>query len=547
MRRSLGILPARLSRLQHTTSTRSAAVVNPTRPDRPRAPPAPAPRLPPQPFIPRPDRTKLQLESISTTPDDPSRSTTLHFVDPSSSATRPRRPDDPTSPSPSLSLSIPNLYLRDASVHPNHVHPSSRQRLFRTTDVPLDGKLVGYGVHDLPGYGECLVTEWTSPLSTAGMDDKYKKLSVVPIDHLASLLDRPAGDPDLVDSHNPGQLPNPRTWDDASLRETLVRTSYQDFMSSPEALFATLDGLVRDGIVFLDAVPTSPKAGQHTALRDVVERIGSIRKTWYGELWDVKAEEGSKNIAYTNLDLGLHMDLTHFSHPPRYQFLHSLLNSQIVGGTSYFVDSYAVARHLYETNRSTFETLSRHDVQFEYKNGANWTRWKRPTFELRPGSDSHLDAVNYSPPFQGNLPLSRFRRSSPSTLPALSTTTTISDDAADLAELHEALSTFSSLVDDPTSRFRFSHQLEPGQVVLFDNRRVLHARTAFDFVAADDVANPSSRSPDEGDDARGERGRWLKGAYMDGDEVWSRWRVLKEQLEADEQERLKKKGRTLFV
>lgn len=60
-------------------------------------------------------------------------------------------------------------------------------------------------------------------------------------------------------------------------------------------------------------------------------------------------------------------------------------------------------------------------------------------------------------------------------------------------------------------RYRYEVQLQAGDCVVFDNRRVLHARTAFEF--------------GEGEEG-GERGRWLKGAYCDGDEVWSRWRVL---------------------
>ena len=55
-------------------------------------------------------------------------------------------------------------------------------------------------------------------------------------------------------------------------------------------------------------------------------------------------------------------------------------------------------------------------------------------------------------------------------------------------------------------------QMQPGDCVVFDNRRVLHARTSFEF---------NDYEPKEGE----ERGRWLKGAYMDGDEVWSQWRV----------------------
>lgn len=188
---------------------------------------------------------------------------------------------------------------------------------------------------------------------------------------------------------------------------------------------------------------------------------------------------------------------SHFESPPRYQFLHSLLNGSIEGGASYFVDSFHIVSLLRASHPEAYETLCTIPVLFEYDNGGHHTRWERPTIELSPSGSIH--AVNYSPPFQGPLPLS---------LPSAS-----SSDAATetrLASLHSALSLFASLCDLASNQFSF--QLSPGQVVLFDNRRVLHARTAFKFK--------------EGNEGGGERGRWLKGAYMDGDEVWSRWRGL---------------------
>ncbi|GAA5999717.1 hypothetical protein JCM10207_005876 [Rhodosporidiobolus poonsookiae] len=468
--------------------------------------------LKPQPFILRPLSRRYQLEKIAKA--DSHFSTTLTFVSPSA----PRQP---------RSLTLPNLFLRDASIHPDHVHPASKQRLFRTTDIPLEGKLVGYGVHDVPGHGECLVTEWSTPI-TANVPIQSRKLSVVPVDFLAGIM---KGDAEHAERE--GTLPAARPWDRAGLERTLQRTPYDLFKRDDGALLQTLDALIKDGIVVLTGVPTEEKDGHETELRRVVERIGSLRRTWYGDLWDVRAVEGSRNIAYTNLDLGLHMDLTHFDNPPRYQFLHSLENTRITGGLSYFVDTFALASHLATHSPSTFSTLCTEDVLFSYRNGPHHTRFARPTFELVPGSTTTLHAVNYSPPFQGPLPLERLSRS-----PGGGGTE--SADADRLAELHDALGQFAALCDGANppgsgpekareEKWRFEHQLEPGECVVFDNRRVLHARTGFSL---------------EGEGAS----RWLKGAYMDGDEVWSRWRVLK----AQQREKAaggggEGRGRTLFV
>lgn len=195
------------------------------------------------------------------------------------------------------SVTVPNVFLRDSSTHPAHLHPSSRQKLFRTSDVPVRNELKGWNVHPVQGQ-DCLVCEWDSPVNG-------EKLSLLPVELLY----------DLVDGRDTIEMPLPQTWD-ASIADRVVEMSFDDFMNADDGLRTALTALLRDGMMFLRGVPTELKQGHHTTLRSVVERIGSVRRTWYGDLWDVKAEEGSLNIAYTDLDLGLHMDLVYaHSHP----------------------------------------------------------------------------------------------------------------------------------------------------------------------------------------------------------------------------------------
>ena len=73
-----------------------------------------------------------------------------------------------------------------------------------------------------------------------------------------------------------------------------------------------------------------------------------------------------------------------------------------------------------------------------------------------------------------------------------------------MAEIYAALRLFQAMTRDP--RFFIERRLKPGDMWAFDNRRVLHARRAFD---------PSSGA------------RHLQGAYVDRDEISSRWRVLR--------------------
>jgi hypothetical protein len=74
-------------------------------------------------------------------------------------------------------------------------------------------------------------------------------------------------------------------------------------------LWRTLRQLHGLGIVIIKGVPTDVSGNADNSLREVMGWIGEIRNTFYGETWNVRNVANSKNVAYTNLNLGLHMDL----------------------------------------------------------------------------------------------------------------------------------------------------------------------------------------------------------------------------------------------
>jgi hypothetical protein len=85
--------------------------------------------------------------------------------------------------------------------------------------------------------------------------------------------------------------------------------TYDDFQSA-EGLEFALHSLHKRGLVFLRDVPTEVTDDAGCELRKVATRIGGLRNTFYGQTWDVKAlGTQGRNVAYTNVDLGLHMDL----------------------------------------------------------------------------------------------------------------------------------------------------------------------------------------------------------------------------------------------
>lgn len=321
---------------------------------------------------------------------------------------------------------------------------------------------------------------------------------------------------------------SPKPLDIAAAQARPARVDWASIIDgAPQATqgrWSLASGLVEDGLAFVTGLPTAVKGGEMSPgpnspeLARLADLLGEIRHTFYGPLWNVRSLPSavSKNIAYTNVDLGLHMDLLYFQNPPRFQFLHMLRN-QVKGGASIFTDAYKIAERMWEEDREAWHLLTQVPVAYHYQNDGRYYRYTHPVFELPDPSSGHagppfvaskssmprLTAVNYSPPFQAPLPLAGH--------PLLR-------DLATRTRFYRAFQRFADLTLSP--EFRYERQLSEGECVLFDNRRVLHSRKGFEFL--DDGTGVA----EEEDKVK----RWLKGCYVDGDAIWSSYRVLKGQV-----------------
>ena len=461
-----------------------------------------------------------------------------------------------------------HIWLRDVCEHPSSVEPASKQKLFHTSDISLKDGLVDQDsirlVETNVGNKHKLELEiaftpqfavtnaFSATFSSAPEPSKEPHISRIPLSKLLahatpSRYARSHADiggtpntwissdlssfphspkpPSKSSDVQPGQVlvkedafarPARMNW--SSLlpvaNETLSSTSLSP---SETARFALVNGLMRDGLAFVTGVPTD-KTGDSIHASDenspnlarLAESLGEIRHTFYGSLWNVRSlGSSSRNIAYTNLDLGLHMDLCYFQNPPRFQFLHMLRN-RVKGGQSIFVDSFAVAEEMWKSNREAWKVLTEVPVCFEYQNDSRHYRYTHPTFEIARESSGHagpngsdgmprLTAINYSPPFQGNLPL---RWPSEGVM--------VNASPAKRKAFYQSLQIFANLTHD--AQFRYERMLQEGECVVFDNRRVLHSRRGFEW----------DEKAEGGDDVK----RWLKGCYVDGDAIWSTYRTL---------------------
>jgi gamma-butyrobetaine dioxygenase len=365
------------------------------------------------------------------------------------------------------------IFLRDSCQCHQCVDVSTQQKRFHTADIPMNISPLSTDTIRIWNESD-LEIFWNQSLNNENETDHHRSLYSVQWLHTYASYERIA----RARYHDRPSL----TWNRFDLEKIDLYCRYHDYLHSDDEFYRVLKLLNDYGLAFIDHVQ-----GER-AVERITERIGDIRRTFYGQSWDVKSVEQAVNIAYTSQALDLHMDLLYFEAPPGLQFLHALANS-VQGGASYFVDSFRAAEQLRQIDRDAFDILCSYPVTFHYRNAGRHYHFTRSTIVLdRYSPSARIDHVNYSPPFQAPFEFhncsTNFRRF-----------------------LH-ALKQFRSLIEHAEHRFELI--LEKDQCVIFHNRRILHARRAFDATSGD---------------------RWLKGCYTDLDNFNDRWRIFRERFE----------------
>jgi gamma-butyrobetaine dioxygenase len=251
-----------------------------------------------------------------------------------------------------------------------------------------------------------------------------------------------------------------------------------------------LSAVVRLGFALLRGVPTAP--GMVTA---VAETFGFVRETNYGRLFDVRVVADPANLAFTSRELAPHTDNPYRDPVPTLQLLHCLRDA-VSGGDTGLVDGFAAAAALRAEDPSSFRVLTTTAWPFAYVDKETELRAAQPLISLTPAG--RITGVRLNDrairPLRG--------------VPAR---------AAEIA--YAAYRAWEALV--ARAEFRLTFRLAPGDCLIFDNTRVLHARTAFD-APGPAVAGGASA---EGEPATGER--HLQGCYADIDGLLSTLAVLR--------------------
>jgi gamma-butyrobetaine dioxygenase len=275
-----------------------------------------------------------------------------------------------------------------------------------------------------------------------------------------------------------------RLWRAADLAgDALPSADWSAYLADDAIRMACLDAVATLGIAVLRGVDPEPDM----VLR-VAETFGYVRETNYGRLFDVRVVADPANLAFTSREIAPHTDNPYRDPVPTLQLLHCLRSAGI-GGDSGLVDGFAAAAELRRADPASFAVLTTTPWRFEYADDTAELSASQPLITLTPGG--RITAVRLNN-----------RSMQPLRLPY-----------AQAETAYGAYRAWVSLLGRP--EFLLTLRLTPGDCLIFDNTRVLHARTAF--------AVP----PGDASSADGTGERHLQGCYADIDGLLSALAVLR--------------------
>ena len=239
-------------------------------------------------------------------------------------------------------------------------------------------------------------------------------------------------------------------------------------------MYEALINFYKFGFVIFKKVPT-----KNNFIVKFSNSIGSIRRTNFGEFFNVKSKPNPNDLAYTSLALAPHTDNPYRNPVPCIQILHCIEN-EVNGGYSTLVDGFTVTEKLKNDYPDYYKILSEIKVRYQFIDQdvflEDWAEM------IKLDENQNFKQVRFTPRLDF-VPLM---------------------DRDKLNLYYSARNKISELYN--SDKYRIEFKLMPGDLLMMDNHRLLHGRTSYD-------AN--------------EGNRFLQGCYIDYDSTEGKLKHLK--------------------
>ncbi|MFT7549171.1 MAG: gamma-butyrobetaine dioxygenase, partial [Candidatus Azotimanducaceae bacterium] len=318
------------------------------------------------------------------------------------------------------------MWLREHSPDTETFHVHTREQILKLTDISEDLSIASASIR-ADGF---LIIEWLPEALTSCYHPGWLRNWCTSTSE--SLLDLP--DRQLLN------LPtnNQETWLDGN---EVLKGEDQAFEHWVEKIYI-------EGYALLKDLPL-----EDTVIRLLPEMIGEIKSSNFGDIFEVINLKESNTNANTALALAPHTDLSTREYVPGLQFLFCMENSAN-GGDSILTDGFSIAEQLKAESNEYYDVLSKTTIPFGTKDKNTDHRFMAPVLEH--DYKGQLSTIRYT--YWLRLPMNEGLETS--------------------RLFYQALKRFQEIANDPANQLKF--RLDPGQMMCFDNRRMLHGRTAFD-------------------------------------------------------------------
>ena len=184
----------------------------------------------------------------------------------------------------------------------------------------------------------------------------------------------------------------------------------------------------------------------------LAKKIGYVRNSIFGGLWSFESNADMADSAYTNEELRPHTDSTYSNDAPGLQLL-LCCEYDAKGGDSIMVDGLKIAETIKSKNQNLYDVLTKIDVPGNYTGDGVILEAKRPIIKL--DDNNHINQISFN-----NYDRAPFRLD------------------PELTKIfYEAISLFDNLAN--SKQYQWRHILKPGELLIFNNWRVLHGRGSF--------------------------------------------------------------------
>ena len=235
------------------------------------------------------------------------------------------------------------------------------------------------------------------------------------------------------------------TWTNKDLDQTIY-VNFDEAISN-DGFKSFIKKLYKYGFVVIQNCKT-----EISSVEKIAKKIGYVRESIFGGLWSFESDQDKADSAYTQDELRPHTDSTYSNDAPGLQLL-LCSHYKASGGESIMVDGFKIAEKIKSEKKDVYDFLTNMEVTGQYIGDGVSLQATRPI--LRLNSDKELIQVSFN-----NYDRAIFKMSEDKT-----------------KKFYEAIREFDLLANN--KRYQWRRILKPGELLIFNNWRILHGRGSF--------------------------------------------------------------------